>query len=305
MTLKVQQENVGGRAARAASRADDLARALRQAQRRLAAAGVEDAALEAELLLAHAMGLSRAQLLARLGDSLPAGRHSTYERLVAQRVAREPLPYITGHAEFYGLDFLCTPDALIPRPETELLVDQALAWVKDQGSGVKTPTVVDVGTGCGAIAVALAVHAPYLRIVAVDSSAAALRLARRNAERHRVDGRIDFVRGSLLDAARRPIDLILANLPYIPARIINTLEPEVCDHEPRAALVGGERGTELIEGLLSQSAGLLAPGGLLLAEHDHDQGASLRAAARAAFAGARIETLRDLAGYERVLAVAA
>ncbi len=296
-----------------------LAQALHDAQARLRSAGIEDAELEAELLLRHALGLSRERLFARLQEPFAPEDARAYEALLRRRLAHEPAAYIVGHKEFYGLELACTPAALIPRPETELLVERALEWVKGQGSGVKAeeeardneegpapvPLVVDVGTGNGAIAIAIAVHAPRVRVVAIDTSRTALALARRNAGAHSVAGPIGFVQGSLLTPFPRKgqIGVIVANLPYVPTGLYRKLSPELREHEPEAALHAGRRGTELIERLLEEAPTLLRPGGLLLAEHAWNQGRRLRKAAQAAFRRARIETKRDLAGRERVLVV--
>jgi release factor glutamine methyltransferase len=163
--------------------------------------------------------------------------------------------------------------------------------------------VVDVGAGNGAIAVSVAVYAPEARIVAIDTSRAALALAQGNARAHGVAERIDFVQASLLWPLRGPFDLIVANLPYVPAAAYRRLAPAIRENEPRQALLAGRRGTALIEALLAQAASLLRPGGLLLAEHAWNQGGRLREAARASFPDAQIETGRDLAGRERALVV--
>lgn len=291
--------------------ATTLAEALHGAEQSLRAAGIEDARIEAEVLLAHALGLTRGAVYARLRDHLAPEPRAAFESLLERRLAHEPLAYLTGHREFYGLDLLCTPAALIPRHETELVVELALDWLRrEQGTrsprqGRVPPLLVDVGTGNGAIALSLAVHAPELRIVAIDTWRPALELARRNARAHGVEARIAFVQASLLDALRGPFDLILANLPYVPTAEYNELPPEIREHEPESAFHAGSRGTELIESLLAQAPALLRPGGLLLAEHGWDQGERLRAAARASFPAARIETRQDLAGLDRVLVVEA
>lgn len=278
--------------------------AIRGAASRLRGADIADDRLEAELLLCHALGLTREALLARLRDPLDDETSRAFEGLIERRLAHEPVAYITGHREFYGLDLACTPDALIPRPETELVVELTLDWVKGHGPWATEVCIVDAGTGNGAIAIAIAANQPDARVVAIDTSAAALRLARRNARAHGVEGRIDFACASLLDAVRGKADVVVANLPYIPTHEYRELAPEVREGEPEQALHAGPRGTELIEALLPQAAALLGEPGLLAAEHGWDQGELLREAARASFPGARIETRRDLAGEERVLVVA-
>ncbi|MCH8026273.1 MAG: peptide chain release factor N(5)-glutamine methyltransferase [Chloroflexi bacterium] len=275
--------------------------ALRDAESRLFAAKIEDAGLEAETLLCHALSLTREALFARLREPLRPGAYTAFESLLRRRLDREPTAYIIGHREFYSLRFACAPAALIPRPETELLVEAALSWVEGRGAGVAEPTVVDVGTGGGAIAVALTVYSPTARIVAIDPSPQALELARCNAAANSVSGRIDFVQGELLTPLPGRFDLIVANLPYVPTRLYEKLPPEIREHEPAAALHAGRRGTALIEALLVQAR--LHPGGLLLAEHAWNQGRRLREAARAAFPAAAIETRRDLAGRQRMLVV--
>lgn len=247
--------------------------------------------------------MRRETLFARLQEPVPAKSRGHFSKLLLRRLAHEPTAYITGRREFYGLELVCTPAALIPRQETEVLVEVALHWVRGLGSGVNEPRIADVGTGNGAIAIALAAHVPEARIVAIDTSAPALQLARCNAKAHGVAGRIDFVRGSLLRSLRRRFDLIVANLPYVPSRAYATLAPEIRDHEPEQALNAGRRGTALIEALLAEAPALLPAGGLLLAEHGWNQGRRLREAASVAFPGACIETQRDLAGLERVLVV--
>ena len=278
-----------------------LIEALRDAESRLHDADIEDARLEAEMLLCHALSLTREALFARLREPLWPGAYTAFESLLRRRLDHEPTAYIVGHKEFYGLSFACAPPALIPRTETELLVEAALSWVEGRGAGVAEPTVVDVGTGGGAIAVALTVYSPTARIVAIDPSPQALELARCNAAANSVSGRIDFVQGELLTPLPGRFDLIVANLPYVPTRLYEKLPPEIREHEPAAALHAGRRGTALIEALLVQAR--LHPGGLLLAEHAWNQGRRLREAARAAFPAAAIETRRDLAGRQRMLVV--
>ena len=284
-----------------------LAQTLHDAESRLRAAEIEHARLETEVLLCHALGLTREALFARLREPIPAQARSDFEKLLRRRLAHEPTAYIVGRREFYGLALACTPAALIPRPETELLVEYGIDWLRQrERQQPARPAILDVGTGSGAIAVALAVHLPQARIVATDTSRPALALARRNAEAHEVASRIAFVQGELLAPLRQRFDLILANLPYVPTRLYEKLPPEIREHEPEAALHVGRRGTASLEALLASASGgpaLLGPNGLLLAEHAWNQGRRLREAARAAYPTASIETRRDLAGWERMLVV--
>jgi len=290
--------------------------ALRRASHALAAVAGEEAALEAELLLCHVLGpstgslagqagqaLDRAHLYQRLGDELDPEHERAYERLLERRLAHEPAAYILGRKEFYGLEFEVTPAAIIPRPETEVLVELVLTFVRTLDTD-REPRVVDVGTGCGAIAVALAANLPpSVRLIAIDSSADALALAGRNANRHRLTRRIQFLPGDLLAPLRSPVDVIAANLPYVTSAAWEALPPELRDHEPRLGLDGGPDGLRLIERLLRQAPGYLRRGGALFAEIGDEQGQAAAALAREAFPRSRVEVKPDLAGFDRVLVV--
>jgi release factor glutamine methyltransferase len=274
-----------------------VAAIVHRAARSLAAIS-DDARLEAEVLLAYALGVGRSRLLA-LGDSAPdAIARARFEALLRRRLAREPLAYITGSREFYGVDLACTPAALIPRPETELLVDIALEELRRRPPA----RVVDVGTGSGAIAIALALNAPGASITAIDASTASIALAARNATRHGVEDRIAFVATHLLDGIREA-DVMVANLPYVSESDWRALPPEIRAHEPREALVGGATGTEAIERLLASAPAHLAPGGVLAAEIGAAQGGALVAAARARFPDAGVCVKKDLAGLDRVVLI--
>jgi release factor glutamine methyltransferase len=279
-----------------------VAAALRAAADRLTAAGVEDARLEAEALLRHALGagVSRAQLLARASEPLEPTAAAAFEVALARRLRREPLAYITGSCEFYGLDIECSPAALIPRPESEHLVELALDWLCD--AAPESPLIVDAGTGTGVLAVAIAVNAPDASVVAIDSSRETLRLARRNVARHGVAARVSLVAGDLLGPLRAGVaDVIVANLPYVAEAEWDALQPEIREHEPRGALVGGARGTETIERLLAQARGALRPRSLLLCEIGATQGRAVETLAHAALPGSHIEIRKDMAGLDRVL----
>ncbi len=274
-----------------------IGEALASSTRRLAAVGVESARLDAELLLADALGVSRAALLARRPEPLPEAAWGRFEARLARRVAREPLAYILGWKEFYGLSFEVSPAVLIPRPESELLVEEALAEL----ARARAPRVADVGTGTGCLAVAIAVHAPRARVVVIDRSAAALALARRNAARHAVLGQLRFVRGDLLAAVTGPLDVVVANLPYVATDEMVALMPEVGRYEPRLALDGGVDGLALLRPLVAQAAGRLAPGGALLLEVAAGQAARVADLLLATGAFADVATRRDLAGAPRLV----
>lgn len=253
--------------------------------------------VDAELLLMHVIEDSRAGLLAHPERSMTPGQLSRYRELVDERASGYPLPHLTGEVEFYGLDLAVTPEVLIPRPDSEVLVDLALA---------RSPkTVVDVGTGSGCIAIALAAHLPEAVVYAIDISPQALAVARDNAERHGLDGRIQFIVGDLLDRRPGPVDLIVSNPPYVSADEWASLPPSIRDHEPRLALDGGPDGLDVIRRLLSQSQGLLQPGGTLLIEIGASQGEAAREAAETFFPenGISVRVHPDLAGRDRVLEV--
>jgi release factor glutamine methyltransferase len=259
--------------------------ALRDGIAQLESARVPSAALAAELLLMHTLGRDRAWLYAHPEYELEAVQRERYFELIARRASGVPTQYLTGHQEFWGLDFEVTPDVLIPRPETEHVIEVALDRLGIK-AGVDSPRrreafrIADVGTGSGCIAIAFAHELPAAHIVATDISAAALSVARRNAERHGVSDRIDFVECNLLDAFlhESPVtshqlpkfDLIASNPPYIPRKESATLQREVREHEPEPALFGGEAGVEFYAPLIAQAAMLLKPGGILVLELGHD-----------------------------------
>ncbi len=230
----------------------------------------------------------------------PAALRSTS----ARRLAHEPSAYITGHREFFGLDFEVTPATLIPRPETELLVEAAIEVAKPRGRIRRGPVIADIGTGCGAIAVALALHVPRSDIHAVDISAAALDVARGNAERHGVTDRIYFHRGHLLTPLPEYVDVLVANLPYVTTTDWQRLPPELREHEPRAALDGGPDGLDVIRELLAEAPQFLRPRGCVCVEFGAGQAQAVKDIARPHFPGHSLEIRRDLATLDRVLVIA-
>ncbi len=259
--------------------------------------------LDAQVLLAHILNKPRTWLLAHPEVSLTAEQQQAYRQGLARLAAGEPLPYLIGHWEFFGLDFWITSQVLIPRPETELLVEKALAWLDRHP---ERRQAADVGTGSGCIAISLAVHQPDLQLVATDCSPEALQIAHQNAGRHGVSDQIRFQPADLLylpEPANLPVcfDLIAANLPYIPSETLKELA--VYGREPTLALDGGLDGLDLIHRLLRQAQTLLAPGGLMLLEIEHRQGDPARTLAEASFPTARISIDRDLAGQDRLLVI--
>ncbi len=277
--------------------------ALYEGVARLRAAGVDDARLVAELLLCHVLACERGQLLARLERPLAAEEARRWRSLLRRALRHEPLAYILGRREFYGREFYVDRRVLIPRPETELLVEEGLAWaLACQARSGRPPLIADVGTGSGAIAVSLAVQLPAAKICAVDISAAALQVARRNARRHGVAERIDFRQGSLLEPLPEPVDLVVANLPYVSEAEMAALPPHISRYEPQTALAGGVDGLDLHRALLAQAPLRVRPGGALLLEIGAAQSEAAPALARG-LPGATVDVLPDLAGLPRLLRV--
>lgn len=275
--------------------------ALIWAQGHLRQAGLDDAALEAELLLRHALGIGRARLFASLRQPLAPDRLATFIALLERRLGREPTAYILGHKEFYDLELAVTPAALIPRPETELVVEEALRLARARPSGPLR--LVDVGTGCGAIALALAKHLPTAQVVASDLSTEALALARANAQRLGLAHRLHWVLADLLTSLEGPFDLIVGNLPYVKSSQWATLAPEIRLYEPRGALDGGRDGLCYIRRLLAQAPERLALGGALILEIGWDQGTAVGQLVKGQLPSARIGIRQDLAGLDRVVVV--
>lgn len=254
-------------------------------------------ALDARLLLGHVLGRDHAYLVAHDDEPLSSDALAAYDALLQRAAAGEPIPYLLGHAPFMGLEFVVSPAVLIPRPETEQLVEAALEWAR----GREPLGVVDVGTGSGCIAVSLATRLAGT-VVAVDVSAAALAVAAANVARH-APGRVHLLRGDLLTALAPGFDLITANLPYVAADEWPTLPIGVKSYEPALALDGGRDGLDLIQSLLPQAAARLRPGGLLLLEVGWRQGQAVAELARAAFTGVAVAVRPDFAGHDRIVAV--
>jgi release factor glutamine methyltransferase len=280
-----------------------LRQALTGARSSLRNAGLDEAGIEAEVLLRHVLGFDRATLFKKLDEPLPDEPRVVFEGLIARRQAGEPTAYITGHREFYGRDFEVTPATLIPRPETELLAE-AVIEAAGRLAGLRGPLIADVGTGSGIIAVTLALELPRAEVYASDVSLEALNVARANAERHGLTRRIAFRRCSLLDGFETQLDLIVANLPYVTLADWQALPREIREHEPRIALAAGVDGLDLIRRLLRQAPRYLLPGGAVLLEFGIGQAEAIEALAAAAFPNAQIAVRQDFAGLPRVLIAA-
>ncbi|MCB0208429.1 MAG: peptide chain release factor N(5)-glutamine methyltransferase [Anaerolineae bacterium] len=287
---------------------------IARARQRLSAAGCDTPKLDAEVLLAYVLGRDRTWLMSHPEAILTEPEHTTFLKLIYRREAREPVAYLIGSKGFYGLDFIVTPATLIPRPETELLVETALQWAKAALTTLtsKSPkiqnskySIVDVGTGSGCIAVTLAKFLPEAQVVAIDLSDSALAVARQNAERHGVAAQIEFVQGDLLTPIDESVDMIVSNPPYVhPADLVTPITtPEVNHYEPRLALDGGEAGLAVIQRFLAQTPHFLKPGGMLLVEIGATQGNVVKKLAQAKFPAAAVNIESDLAGLDRLLVV--
>lgn len=315
----------------------NVGRAMAAANQRLRNSSSETPRLDVEILLAFVLHTDRAGLYAHPERSLSAAERSRFEELIERRRRHEPVAYIIGSRGFYGLDLLITPQVLVPRPETEVLVEHALLAIESLGARVPSAPVAgsrsngsnghgpgsfppyaqffgasvldnhilmaDVGTGSGAIAISVARHHPRVMIYASDVSADALSVAQKNAASLQVAERVQFLSGSLLSPLPQPVDIITANLPYVATADIPTLAPDIANYEPRLALDGGPDGTQIIGQLLQQAPSYLRPGGVLLLEIGSDQGFRVATLARHAFPAAEINIIQDFAGLDRLVRV--
>jgi release factor glutamine methyltransferase len=293
----------------------DIRSALKWGMAQLREAGVASHTLATEVLLMHALGRERAWMYSHHEEPVDDAALEKYFTLIARRAAGEPTQYLTGHQEFWGLDFVVTPAVLIPRPETEHVMEVALARLGERGLKIymdsgrprETLHVADIATGSGCLAVALAYELPHAEVLATDISAAALDIARQNAERNDVAGRIRFVQADLFPAAggmlEPVLDLIVSNPPYIADSDGATLQREVRDHEPHAALFAGPTGTEIYERLIAQAAARLGDGGIVVLELGHDSAARVRELFDdLSSMWTNVAITMDLAGIPRVIA---
>lgn len=271
--------------------------ALESAAPRLERAGVETPRLDAELLLGHVLGWTRTQLYAHPGQTLQPDQESDLERLLRRREAREPLPYLLGEWEWMGMRFLVTRAVLIPRPETETLVEETARRLPPAAR------ILDVGAGSGCISIGLAKLLPGARVTALEPSAEAAAVARENAARLGAGERVEIRPGAFPEAARGlgPFECIVSNPPYIPSAEVDELAPELRLFEPRLALDGGPEGLDVIRPLAEEGPALLVPGGLLALEVAQGQSGGVLDCLRRAGHWRELETVPDLAGVERVV----
>lgn len=268
--------------------------ALSIAQRELSEADVESAALDARVLLSHVLGISAAELYRSLDQLVDDKAWAAYRHLVDRRMVGEPVAYLTGRREFYGIDLAVSKDVLIPRPETELLVERALALLPQRA------LVADIGSGSGAISAAVAFHRPDVRVLAIDCSPAACRVAAGNVDRLGVASRVGVICGDLLVPARSPLDAVLANLPYVSREEMDTLPRDV-RWEPRLALDGGTDGLDLYRRLFDDLTGRRPRPAVVLCEIGPLQGEPMRDIARSALPGHQVRVLHDLAQRPRLV----
>lgn len=265
--------------------------------------GADNPRLDAEVLLAAARSCKRIDLYAAFGDPADEPTRTAFRELVRRRAAGTPVAYLVGHREFYSLDFEVNPDVLIPRPETELLVVALLDLVKKRPAADTTIEIADIGTGSGVLAVCAAKYVPNSHVTAIDISPAALAVAERNANRHKVADSITFIEGNLLAAepAAPRFDFIVSNPPYVSTVEMQELAPDVRDHEPTVALHGGEQGTDVIAALIEQAAIRLRPGGALLIEVSPMIAAAVEDLIRQRPMLELGPTIKDLAGHARIV----
>ena len=274
-----------------------LKQALSQTRGILAANNIEDTPLESELLLRHTLKINRVQLYLDLSRELSPKQEKIFWHLIKRRLNGEPTAYITGHREFYGLDFYVNPGVLIPRPESELLVEKAINLAYQR----PISTIAEIGTGCGAIAISLALNLPEAKIYATDISAPALKVALFNCQKHGVANRICLLQGNMLDPLPEPVDLIVANLPYVKESELS--ETGAASFEPMVALNGGAAGLEKIRQLCQQSGSKLRSQGCLLLEIGQGQGKAVTTLLRSLFPSVAVEVTPDLSGIERVVSL--
>lgn len=274
-----------------------VSEALQYASRTLGESGVPEARLEAASLLAFAIGRDRTFLIAHPEYELLANEKQRFEGFVARRARREPYHYITGTREFYGLDFEVSPAVLIPRPETEILVEQAIGLLR----GMDSPRFLEVGSGSGCISVSILVNLPNAAAVAVDIDEEALEVTRKNAERHGVISRLTLARSDLFSSVgSERFDVVVSNPPYVPAADLPALQPEVREHEPHLALTDGGSGLSILERIAAGAPHYLRPGGSLIMEFGYGQTAGLMPA----FDNAnweRVSVMADGQGIDRVV----
>ncbi len=276
---------------------------LRKAERTLASYHIADARNEAEWLLMHSLGIGRVELYIKLGQPLLDSEAERFWGLIQHRCRHKPTAYIMKQCQFYGINFYIDSRALIPRPESELLVETTLEFISQRLPSEVPCSIADVGTGSGVLAIALALHLPRAKIYAIDVSAAALEVARINCRKHGVEENVHLFLGDMVQPLPEKVDIILANLPYIRDSELPQLSPEIKNFEPTIALAGGFDGLEKMRQLLPQAKQKLLPGGLALLEIGWGQGTAATALAKTYFPTAKVDLIPDLGRIDRVLRI--
>ncbi len=289
-------------------RSSDVGRALLAAKRRLGEVEIETAQLDAAVLLSSVLGVNKAWLYAHPTRQLSEGEIVRYEELVRRRMCYEPVAYLVGYKPFYGLDITVDNRVLIPRPETELLVERALAHAQRLIREGQPPVVADIGTGSGAIAIALAVNAPEVMVYATDVSPACIEVAEKNIWRYGVAEQVHLVPGHLMECLPEPVDIVVANLPYIATSDLANLPPQVRDYEPVLALDGGHDGCDVLRSLVQslaspQGRAKLKPGAAVFLEIGADEGATMRTVVTQDLPGCGCNVLVDYTGLDRVVVI--
>lgn len=277
-----------------------LREAWLRSRRRLEGASIVDARIEAEVLLRNALGIDRATFHACPDHKLSDEDAEAFERMVERRIDGEPLSYITGHREFYGLDFVVTPDVLVPRHETEFLVQAVLEYAGSRGDHALT--IVDIGTGSGCIAVALGHHLANATVYATDVSHEALQVADESVRRHSLEERVHLRHGDLFEALDGPVDVVVSNPPYLSEDEARELPPDV-RREPSVALVAGADGMDVLRRLIVGAREYVKPGGLLALEIDPRRLEAVEGLVGRHFAGGEIGVVKDHAGLDRMVTV--
>ena len=279
---------------------------LTRGRRMLIQAGQDSDRLDTQVLLEHVLGIDRAILYTHPEREVTAEQEQQFLALVERRMQGEPIAYILGHEEFYGLDFLVDTRVLIPRPETEMLVENALRLVRERLDAKQTPLVADIGTGSGVISITLAVEEarlPYL--YAIDISTDALAVAQQNCQRHSVEQRVHLLHGDLLTPLPEPVDMLIANLPYVGTDEVDVMTRDVLNYEPHQALFSGPDGLDLLQRFFEQvrTAEKLKPHGVILLEIGYRQRELLTKILKNMLPDATIIFQKDYAGWDRMLQV--
>lgn len=282
----------------------NIGRAIIHAASRFSSRSIQDSHIEARMLLCHLLKVPPAGLYTYPERLLSEGQLASMENMIERRLSGEPLAYILQQREFYSLSFYVDSNVLIPRQETELLVEHAVHYCRMAGNGASGPIMVaDIGTGCGAIAVSMAVSLPNIKIYAVDISGKALEVAGINAAMHGVENKIDFMRGDLMGSIPEAVDLLCANLPYIRSGDLSLLPSCIIGHEPLPALDGGADGLDLIRRLVHTAHAKIKPHGCMLLEIGYDQSETVANLVKASYPAAALAFHKDLNGHRRVAEV--